>query len=321
MPILRQFQIDAFAQIAHSGNPAAVVPLEEWLPGKVMQGIAMENNLSETAFFVPTPGDAEADFHLRWFTPTVEVDLCGHATLATAHALFAELGFDKPEIVFRSASGLLRVSRLPHEAEDLYCANKIRLDFPEIALRPREEPEFLRQVTDALGERPREVYESMDLICVFDRFAQVADLRPDMGRVAAIPGVRAVGVTAPAADGQVPGRVVIGEPRFDFVARLFAPQSGVNEDPVTGSLYTMLGPYWGERLGRDSLRAFQISPRGGEVHLALDPENHPGRVFIAGHAITTIRSEMPVPYNPADKFCPSWEDEKKFMVFGKRGED
>ncbi|MFT5423281.1 MAG: PhzF family phenazine biosynthesis protein [Phycisphaerales bacterium] len=321
MDTLRQFQIDAFAQIAHFGNPAAVVPLEEWLTEKQMQGIAMENNLAETAFFVPAPKDDEADFHLRWFTPMAEVGLCGHATLASAHALFAELGFDKPEIVFRTLSGLLKVKRLPHAERDMYCEHKLQLDFPETPMRRDEDPELLLRVTEALGAQPREVYQSMDLVCVFDRFEQIEGLTPSMEKLAAFTDVRAVAVTALADGGGVPGRAMIGSPEFDFVARMFAPRLGVSEDPVTGSLYTMLAPYWGEKLGKLEMTAYQLSTRGGEVYLTLDPANHPGRVFIAGHAITTIRSEMPVPYNPIDKFCPDWEEEKKFMVFTKRADD
>ena len=307
MPNLPQFQIDAFTKHPCLGNPAAVVPLRRWLADELMQSIALENNLSETAFFVPTPDGGEsgkADFHLRWFTPTVEVALCGHATLATAHALFTEIGFEKDTIVFDSKSGPLTVRRLaPNETDEAAGAGGalIELDFPA---QPLKRVEVTPAICAALGDAPDEVYESMDLICVYDNKRRVHELRPDMAKVAALTHVRAVGVTAPAAS-------------HDFVARLFAPQSGVNEDPVTGSLYTMLGPYWAKRLGKHRLTAHQVSHRPGEVMVRVD-EAAPGRVFIAGHAVTTIRGELVLPYDPADKFAPDWEDEKKFMVFTKR---
>ncbi|MFG0306099.1 MAG: PhzF family phenazine biosynthesis protein [Phycisphaerales bacterium JB040] len=276
MPTLRQFQIDAFTRLPFHGNPAAVVPLEEWLPDETMQAIASENNLSETAFICPLNGSDSggADFHLRWFTPAIEVDLCGHATVATAHALFSELGWDRDSVTFRSRSGPLRAARTGDGA--------IELDFPEMPLTTEGITEELKAaVADALGRAPTELYDSMDLICVFDNKRDVHELRPDFGKLAALDHVRAVGVTAPGAG-------------HDFVARLFAPQSGVNEDPVTGSLYTMLAPYWANRLGKRELTAHQVSHRPGEVRCRLD-DAAPGRVFIAGHAVTTIRSELLLP--------------------------
>lgn len=280
MPNLQQFQIDAFTTKPFHGNPAAVVPLESWLSDELMQAIALENNLSETAFVVPTPGGA-TDFHLRWFTPGVEVDLCGHATLATAHALFVELGFERGTIAFESRSGPLTATRLDSGA--------IELDFPENPLTTDGvTPELVARVAEALGQAPVEIYNSMDLICVFDSKSQVHGLRPDFGKLAALDHVRAVGVTAPGAG-------------HDMVARLFAPQTGVNEDPVTGSLYTMLGPYWAKRLGKNTLTAHQVSHRPGEVHIRLEPAAAPGRVFISGHAVTTIRGEMVLP--PDDRDC------------------
>ena len=273
MPTLRQFQIDAFTRLPFHGNPAAVVPLEEWLPEETMQAIASENNLSETAFNVPTPG-ADSDFHLRWFTPAVEVALCGHATLATAHALYTELGWKQERIVFQCLSGAISVRRVE---DGLY-----ELDFPEMPLATEGITDELRaRVADALGRAPVEIYDSMDLICVFDSKRDVHELRPDFGKLAALDHVRAVGVTAPGAG-------------HDFVARLFGPQSGVNEDPVTGSLYTMLAPYWSRKLGKHTLTAHQVSQRPGEVRCRLD-DAAPGRVFIAGHAVTTIRSELLMP--------------------------
>lgn len=284
MATLSMFQVDAFTKTLFKGNPAAVVPLDEWLPDETMQAIALENNLSETAFFVRTPGEPE-NYHLRWFTPKVEVDLCGHATLATAHVLFNELSGGAPsalddaglgpmnEIAFSSRSGRLTVQR---DAD----TGRIVLDFPALPLTRTEAP---IELIEALGVHPDEVYSGMDMVCVFDNKRTVHELRPDFQKLAQITGVRAVGVTAPGAG-------------HDIVARLFAPASGVNEDPVTGSLYTLLAPYWAERLGRDSMTAHQVSERGGELWLEVVREDagRALRVRIAGHAVTYLKGEVRV---------------------------
>lgn len=283
MPRPRIFQVDAFTSTLFKGNPAAVVPLDDWLPDTTMQAIAAENNLSETAFFVRTPG-AETDYHIRWFTPKAEVALCGHATLATAHVLFTELGRagESPldaagttpidTVSFTCRSGTLRVSR-----DD----TRIALDFPALPLEAEDTP---IELVEALGVHPDEVYAGMDLICVFDNKRTIHELSPDFRKLATIDGVRAVGVTAPGAG-------------HDFVARLFAPAVGIDEDPVTGSLYTMLAPYWAQRLGKDTLTAHQVSPRGGELwlHVLRDNNANPSRVRIAGHAVTYLRGEIDLP--------------------------
>jgi PhzF family phenazine biosynthesis protein len=233
------YQVDAFASEVFVGNPAAVCPLDDWLPDETMQAIARENNLSETAFFVD---EGDGGYHLRWFTPAHEVDLCGHATLGTAFVIATYLDEGRDEVRFRSRSGPLTVTR----DDDLYT-----LDFP--ALPPRRlEPRG--DVAAALGRAPEELWDEMDLMAVFASEAEVAALRPDMAKVAAL-DTRGVIATAP------------GE-SCDFVSRFFAPRAGIPEDPVTGSAHCILAPYWAERLGKSRLAARQISARGGELAVA-----------------------------------------------------
>ncbi|MCO6478957.1 MAG: PhzF family phenazine biosynthesis protein [Phaeodactylibacter sp.] len=247
------YQADAFTGELFRGNPAAVCPLDKWLPGATLQAIALENNLSETAFFVPKG----KDYHLRWFTPAIEVDLCGHATLATAHVLYEHLGYREPSINFHSRSGLLSVSR-----EDEHYI----LDFPTDILEPTLAPKVL---TEALQATPREVFTGReDFLVVLESEAEVAALRPDFRLLQQVKG-RGVIVTAP-------GEAV------DFVSRCFFPNAGIDEDPVTGSAHTTLTPYWAERLGKQELLARQISRRGGEVRCTMLGE----RVALAGKAVT-----------------------------------
>mgnify|MGYP000232091216 CR=1 FL=1 len=268
MPTHTLFQIDAFASHVFSGNPAAVVPLHSWLDDSTLQAIAAENNLSETAFFVPGGADG-TDFDLRWMTPASEVDLCGHATLASAHALWTHLGWDRDRVVFSSRSGPLTVRR---EGE-LY-----EMDFPALPVEPSRADDTL---VHALGGRPAEVYTGMDLICVFDNEREIMELNPDFGMLKQIEGVRAVGVTAP-------GR------SHDFVSRLFAPAVGVDEDPVTGSLHCLLAPYWADRLGRSRLVARQVSKRGGEIRCTVDGD----RVRLSGRAVTYLEGTITVGDGP-----------------------
>ncbi|WP_164008298.1 PhzF family phenazine biosynthesis protein [Pyxidicoccus trucidator] len=245
------FQVDAFTSRVFGGNPAAVCPLEAWLPDADLQAIALENNLSETAFFV-----READgFRLRWFTPTQEVDLCGHATLAAAWVLFQrwEVGLERVE--FASRSGPLVVTQ---EADGW-----LTLDFPSRPPTPCLAPIGL---VEALGAAPRETFSSRDLMAVFDSEEEVLALRPDMARLAAL-NTFAVVPTAPGKD-------------VDFVSRFFAPRAGVPEDPVTGSAHCSLVPYWAKRLGKTSLTARQVSARGGELRC----EERGSRVRISGQA-------------------------------------
>lgn len=263
---MKLYQVDAFTQRRFHGNPAAVVPMEVFPPDEKLQAIAQENNLAETAYFVPRPS-GPADFHLRWFTPEVEVDLCGHATLATAHILWTEMGFSKPEIVFDSRSGPLRVRRDPE--------GRIELDFPAAPARPAE---VTTAIVRALGREPAQVFRGVDLLCVFENKRHVHDIEPDVAMLSAI-DTRGVIVTAPGAG-------------HDFVSRFFAPGVGVPEDPVTGSAHCTLVPYWADRLGRDRLTAHQVSRRGGELwcHYLRDK----GRVLIAGHAVTYLRGEISI---------------------------
>ncbi len=234
------YQVDAFSQRPFGGNPAAVCPLEAWLPDPVMQDMAAENALSETAFFVRR---ADGDFDLRWFTPAVEVDLCGHATLASALVLFDHLEPGRAAVQFHTRSGPLRVER---------DGALLAMDLP--AWPPREVAAS-EEVERAIGCRAREVLLGRDLVVAVDSAEQVRLLVPDMVRVAALDAF-AVCVTAPGG-----GR----DADVDFVSRFFAPAKGVPEDPVTGSAHCQLVPYWAARLGRTRLRARQVSRRGGEL--------------------------------------------------------
>ncbi len=245
------YQIDAFTRRVFSGNPAAVCPLERWLEDGVLQSIAAENNLSETAFFVRA-GDR---FHLRWFTPVLEVDLCDHATLASAFVILNRLEPGLDAVTFYTRSGELTVRR---EGEYL------SMDFPARPPTPCEPPGGL---TEALGAAPAEVWRSRDLMALFDAEEQIRALRPNMDRLARIDAF-AVIVTAP-------GR------EADFVSRFFAPRGGIAEDPVTGSAHSTLVPYWSRRLGKTSLHALQVSARGGELWC----EDRGGRVTIRGQAV------------------------------------
>ena len=246
------YQVDAFTDRVFGGNPAAVCPLETWPDDALMQAIAAENNLSETAFFV-SEGDG---FRLRWFTPALEVDLCGHATLASAHVLFHHLGYDRDVIRFETLSGTLSVERQ---------GDLLAMDFPASKPVPAEAPQAL---LDGLGARPTAVLKSRDYMAVFERQQEVLDIRPDFAALAQLDclGIMA---TAPGEDA-------------DFVSRFFAPRAGIPEDPVTGSAHTTLVPYWAERLGKTVLHARQVSERGGELFC----EHRGQRVSIAGRAVT-----------------------------------
>jgi len=252
------YQIDAFTSRLFGGNPAAVVILKEWLPDPVLQAIATENNLSETAFVVPK----EDTSLLRWFTPTVEVDLCGHATLAAGHVLFKYIYPTAKKVSFSTQSGILHVSRE---------GDRLSLDFPVRAGKPIAVSDAL---SAALGAKPREAYLARDLLAVFETEAAIRNLRPDFGRIAALD---AFGVIVSA-----PGNEV------DFVSRFFVPRGGIDEDPVTGSAHCTLTPYWAARLGKTNLTARQLSSRGGELHCELRGD----RVIISGQAVEYLRGEI-----------------------------
>lgn len=262
------YQLDAFADAVFAGNPAAVCPLDGWIDDALMQAIAAENNLAETAFFVPAGANADRDFDIRWFTPSVEVDLCGHATLASAAVIFRHLGFAGDTVRFRARGGDLRASR--HEG-------MIALDFPAWPSQPMAVPAAL---ADALGKAPAGCRTGAYQMALFDSAADIAALAPDMAGLAAIetPGVI---VTAPGDD---------GEGGADFVSRFFAPRLGVPEDPVTGSAHCQLVPYWAASLGRPGLAARQLSPRGGSLACRLAGD----RVIMAGHAVEYLRGTISI---------------------------
>jgi PhzF family phenazine biosynthesis protein len=256
---LRLFQVDAFASRVFAGNPAAVVPLDAWLPDATLQSIATENNLSETAFLVGGAGE----YHIRWMTPEDEVDLCGHATLASGWVVFNELEKGRREVTFRSKSGPLRVT-----AE----GDRLALDFPS---RPPEPADAsLGAVAAALVARPRAVLASRDYLAVFDAEAEVRALKPDMAKVRDLDRM-AVIATAPGRD-------------CDFVSRFFVPSLGIPEDPVTGSAHCTLVPYWSKRLGKRSFFARQVSARGGELWC----EDREERVAIAGHCVKYLEGTV-----------------------------
>ena len=255
------YVVDAFTARTFGGNPAGVCPLQNWLADDLLQRIAAENNLAETAFFVRN-GE---DYHLRWFTPVLEVDLCGHATLASAFILFTELNHPGPTVRFHTRSSWLAATRR---------AETIELDFPSRPPQPcSAPPELLR----GLGLPPREVLKSRDFFAVYNSQAEVAALNPDM---ALLSQLDSLGVIATAS----------GEDA-DFVSRFFAPKAGIPEDPVTGSAHSTLIPYWAGRLHKTEMFARQISRRGGELYC-----RHLGeRVAIGGRAVIYCRGELEIP--------------------------
>lgn len=258
---LTLYQVDAFAGKLFSGNPAAVCPLEQWLPDELMQSIALENNLAETAFIVPQ-GDG---YGIRWFTPTVEVDLCGHATLAAAHVLFEHCHRGGNAVSFHSRSGELRVFKR---------GDLLTLDFPSDVIA---KVNLTPALTDGFSITPVEAYRGKsDYMLVFQHESDIANLHPDLSILARL-DARGVIVTAR-------GNAV------DFVSRFFAPQSGINEDPVTGSAHTTLTPYWSRVLGKKELTAMQLSARKGFLHCKdLGP-----RVEISGRAITYLVGQIEI---------------------------
>jgi PhzF family phenazine biosynthesis protein len=254
------YQADAFTDILFGGNPAAVCPLDAWLPDETMQKIAIENNLAETAFFVKN----EQGYKLRWFTPEYEIDLCGHATLASAHILFTELGYKGDAISFETVkAGTLIVTK---------NGNKYSMDFPSRPAILIEPPVGL---IEALGEKqPMEVLRSRDYFLVYESENDIKDISPDFF---ALSKFDTVGVIVTAKGKKV-----------DFVSRFFAPGAGIAEDPVTGSAHCNLIPYWAEKLGKNKLHALQLSSRKGELWCELKGD----RVLIAGNAVTYLKGEI-----------------------------
>lgn len=253
------YQIDAFADRVFTGNPAAVCPLAAWLPDATMQAIAAENNLSETAFFVPEGGD----YGLRWFTPAVEVDLCGHATLASAHVVLEHLEPERDLVRFSTRSGPLKVSR----ADGLLV-----MDFPA---NPPKPCGSVAGLASAIGMEPREALSTRDhYLAVLTDEDAVLGLSPDFAALAALDRW-AVIATAPGRDA-------------DFVSRFFAPRKGVPEDPVTGSAHCVLTPFWADRLGKEEMTARQLSRRGGTMRCRLRGD----RVEMAGRAIPYMQGTI-----------------------------
>ena len=258
---LPYYEVSAFTTNSFGGNQAGVCPLESWLPDAVLQGIAANNNLAETAFTVPRG----SDFELRWFTPTVEMDLCGHATLAAASVLFNERGLNGGEVRFHSRSGLLSVAR---------NGDLLTLDFPS---RPPAVTIIPETLIRGLGAQPKEALKARDYLAAFDNEAEVRALKPDFALLKTLDCLGII-VTAPGSD-------------CDFVSRFFAPSAGVDEDPVTGSAHCTLIPFWAQRLGKTKLFARQVSSRGGELFCELVAE----RVRIGGRAALYLRGEIQIP--------------------------
>jgi predicted PhzF superfamily epimerase YddE/YHI9 len=262
---LRMFRVDAFTDQVFHGNPAAVIPLRQWLDDDLLQKIAAENYFSETAFFIPI----QSGFHLRWFTPVAEVPLCGHATLATAFVIFNFLTPTKKLIHFHTLGGDLHVSRK---------GDLLMLDFPRYVLQRCDAPALL---TEGLGLPPKEVWntrEDKNYYAIFETAREIRSMAPKMNILEKLHPYQ-VAVTAP-------------DDTVDFVSRFFAPSIGIPEDPVTGSMHCALIPYWANRLGKTILQARQVSSRGGDLYC----EDHPaeGRVRISGRAVLSLRGYIPI---------------------------
>jgi len=255
---IQQFVVDAFTAERFTGNPAAVCVLPHWPDAALLQAIAAENNLSETAFIV----SAGADFDLRWFTPVTEVDLCGHATLAAAHVLFNHLDFAGSQISFNTRSGTLTVQR---------NGDRLAMSFPASVPQPCVPPV---ELVSALGGRPVAILAAEDYLVVYEDATFVQALQPDLTLLAKLDR-RGVIVSAPGTD-------------RDFVSRFFGPRVGIDEDPVTGSAHCQLAPYWAARLGKTALQARQVSARGGDVHCVLEGD----RVILSGTAVTFLQGML-----------------------------
>jgi PhzF family phenazine biosynthesis protein len=255
------YQVDAFTRQIYTGNPAAICPLPAWIPEDQMQQIAFENNLAETAFVVPEGND----YHIRWFTPAIEVALCGHATLAAAFVFYTQLGYNRENIRFNSKSGWLTVTPGP--------GNSFTLDFPFDPPKPiTPVPEGL---FEGLGISARTVYKGkFDYMVVLDNQEMVAALKPDFRKLSTIPS-RGILVTAKGNE-------------VDFVSRCFFPQSGIDEDPVTGSAHCLLTPYWASVTGKSVFKAIQLSARKGWIDCQL----HNDRVLMSGHAVLFLKGEI-----------------------------
>jgi len=255
---LTLYQIDAFTDQVFKGNPAAVCALDKWLNDDVLQAIAQENNLSETVFFVST----KVGFEIRWFTPLVEVDFCGHATLAAAFVLFECLDYQQPKIVFESKAGELFVSK-----EGDY----FKMDFPRLKLKPYS---LANDLLTAIAIQPKEILLDDNIVLVLESEQAVKDYQPNFEKLKLLPG-NGLNITA---EGD----------QCDFVSRYFAPKAGINEDPVTGSAHCALAPYWSDKLNKNSLKARQVSDRGGDVLCEVN-ESH---VILRGQAVKYMQATI-----------------------------
>lgn len=259
---LNLYQIDAFTDKLFSGNPAAVIPLKKWIPVELMQKLAMENNLAETVFFVPSE-KKEADYDIRWFTPVLEINLCGHATLASAFVIFTILKEKKKSVVFSSKSGLLTVKNKK---------NVLLMDFP--SWKPEMVKEYPEGLKEALGVNEIvAVYKNRDLLVELNKEDDVVNATPDFTVLK-----------------KMGEKVIITSPgkKVDFVSRFFAPVAGIDEDPVTGSAHSQLIPFWSEKLGKTLLTAKQLSERGGDIYC----EQNGDRVIMGGNCVFYMKGEI-----------------------------
>ena len=256
------FQIDAFTGKLFGGNPAAVCPLEEWISDELMLSIAKENNLAETAYFVKE-GDG---FRLKWFTPETEMDLCGHATLASAYVIFEHLGYEREAITFNTMSGELKIKK---------DGDLLQMDFPSRIPEPATVPDIILK---SFSIRPKKVLKARDYFLIYEKEEDIVSLDVDQGQLSWIdPGTGGIICTAPGSE-------------VDFVSRFFTPGAAVFEDPVTGSAHCSLIPYWSEILDKKEMIAYQLSERKGEIHCVNQGE----RVLISGNAVTYLKGEIEV---------------------------
>ncbi len=273
------YQVDAFTTKRFYGNPAAVVPLQDWLSDELMQHIALENNLAETAYFVRRQ---DGSYDLRWFTPELEIPLCGHATLAAAFVLYEYLGYSSTMIRFHTKSGELTVEKI---------ADKLMLNFPARplhALPPAKHAELMTFLTNVLGKPPVELYHSVNnYLAVYDSEADVQAMKPNFMLLNELPEVIGVIVTAKAETSA----------GYDCISRYFCPNAGIPEDPVTGSAHCSIVPYWAKKLGKNDIRAYQASARGGELFCAFLPQASDAgndRVTMAGNVVPYLKGEITV---------------------------
>lgn len=261
------YQVDAFADKLFSGNPAAVVPLQQWPDDELMQQIAMENNLAETAFFVPSAMEG-ADYDIRWFMPVAEINLCGHATLASAYVVFEQLKTRTDKVVFHSKSGLLTVTK--QHTTGIFTGH---MDFP--SWKPERTDEYPEELLQCLGNPEiAGVYTNREYIVELMNEDAVKNCRPDFSLMKKVN--KMIIITAP-------GK------KLDFVSRFFAPNSGIDEDPVTGSAHSQLIPFWSEKLGKKKMQARQLSPRGGDLYCEQVNDK---RVIMGGSAVLFMKGEL-----------------------------